>query len=200
MGPIMDSTNTIPAPTDPVVTESPAVFVDDSGRRSRNMKRTGWIASILCAAFLGIVGVGLAVENVAPPAGLPLAVPAPIQPAPVVAPKKATQQQAAPRRQVAAPSTASTASSTASATKAPPAPSTSAQLPTAPPTATQPAAGAPASPPAAANAAPTNTPPVNNAQPANNALQSNAAPGNTAPGNTAPAVGTQPAAPNTQGQ
>lgn len=46
--------------------EPPPVFVDDSGRKQRNMKRLGWLAAILCAAFLGLVGVGLATENVGP--------------------------------------------------------------------------------------------------------------------------------------
>ena len=42
------------------------VFVDDSGRRQRNMKRIGYLMAVLGAGFLGMVGVGLAAENVGP--------------------------------------------------------------------------------------------------------------------------------------
>lgn len=106
-----------PAPTPQVsgAGEAP-VFVDDSGNRKRLLRLAGVLIALLSIGFIAIVGVALAVPNVANSVGLgdvmPFIVPgAAVQPPPKAVP--ATRVQAAepkPKRQpaiAAAPATES---------------------------------------------------------------------------------------------
>ncbi len=129
------------------VTELP-VFVDDSGRKQRAMRRIGYVAGILCATFLGVVGVGLATENVGPSASTsssstaPFALPsaeigqqaAAAQPAPKPVAVVRPQVVAAPKPKPATPPAAkcTTGGTTSSATTdvCPPKPGTGTESPT----------------------------------------------------------------------
>jgi hypothetical protein len=104
-----------PAPTPQVAGAGEApVFVDDSGNRKRLLRLAGVLIALLSIGFIAIVGVALAVPNVATSVGLgdvmPFIVPgAAVQPPPKALP--ATPVQAAqpkPKRQpaiAAAPAT-----------------------------------------------------------------------------------------------
>jgi len=104
-----------PAPTPHVsgAGEAP-VFVDDSGNRKRLLRLAGVLIALLSIGFIAIVGVALAVPNVATSVGLgdvmPFIVPgAAVQPPPKAVPAPRVQPaQPQPKRQPAIAATPST--------------------------------------------------------------------------------------------
>jgi hypothetical protein len=96
-----------PAPTPQVaeVSEAP-VFVDDSGNRKRLLRLAGVLVALLSISFLAIVGVALAVPNVATSVGLgnvvPFIVPGAAAPPPPKAPPAPRVQAAKPKAKVKA--------------------------------------------------------------------------------------------------
>jgi hypothetical protein len=116
------------------------VFVDDGGGRKRLMRLAGMLIALLCVGFLAIIGVALAVPNVATSVGLgdvvpyvvpgAAAVPAPttsvaptpppVQPKPTPKPQVVARPTAEPERNVeATASAAATVEPSATATVAP---------------------------------------------------------------------------------
>jgi hypothetical protein len=91
-----------PAPTPQVARAGEApVFVDDSGGRKRLLRVAGVLIALLSIGFIGIVGVALAVPNVATSVGLgkvlPFVVPGAAAQPPPTAPPTLQVQVAAPK-------------------------------------------------------------------------------------------------------
>ncbi len=91
-----------PAPTPEVaeVAEAP-VFVNDSGSRKRLMRLAGVLIALVSIGFLGVVGVALAVPNVATSVGLGDVVPFIVPGAAAPPPPKAPPAPPAPRQKLA---------------------------------------------------------------------------------------------------
>jgi hypothetical protein len=132
-----------PAPTPQVVRVGEApVFVDDSGGRKRLLRLAGVLIALLSIGFIGIVGVALAVPNVATSVGLGNVVPFIVPGAAALPPLKAapTSQplvvapRPKPRPIVVAAPTAELAPVVVEASTRASAPTTTAPATTAPPT------------------------------------------------------------------
>ncbi|MDT7577862.1 MAG: hypothetical protein QOH17_4195 [Pseudonocardiales bacterium] len=130
-----------PAPTPQVTRPGEApVFVDDSGARKRMLRITGVLIALLSIGFIAIVGVALAVPNVATSVGLgsvvpfivpgaaavpppPLATPAPrvqlAQPKPRLRPSIVAAPVVEPEPVAVDPTTTPTAETTSSVTAEP---------------------------------------------------------------------------------
>ena len=89
-----------PTPQNAGTAESP-VFVDDSGGRKRLLRLAGVLIALLSIGFIAIVGVALAVPNVATSVGLgsvvPFVVPGAAAVPPQLAPLASPTQIAAPK-------------------------------------------------------------------------------------------------------
>ena len=90
-----------PAPTPQVAPGEAPVFVDDSGGRKRMLRLAGVLIALLSIGFIAIVGVALAVPNVATSVGLgnvlPFVVPGAAALPPPKAPPTSQVQVAAPK-------------------------------------------------------------------------------------------------------
>jgi hypothetical protein len=89
-----------PAPTPQVAPGEAPVFVDDSGGRKRLLRLAGVLIALLSIGFIGIVGVALAVPNVATSVGLGNVIPFMVPGAAALPPSKAPPTS---QVQVAAP-------------------------------------------------------------------------------------------------